>query len=727
MDASIKAENLVFFMRILQCASKYGDDLHIHATQRHWELSVTNSSKSAFCLFKLDKSFFGRWNTRRRKSVKCKLLVKSVLAVLGKAAQVATIVRLDLRIIDPSNELRPLQHRKNGNRDVRSSSVPKGEEDDSDGRHFGDEDEFTDDEDTRLSRESKLIVRLVCKHGVTKKHSLHLGSSDFLRADVDPDTTPSGFNITSRTLRDWLDNFAISTGSYNSSNSGGTDQLGWMFTREEVRMKSWEGMGGGGLCTEIKVDTGEFQDYEVVGDRVDLTLPMKEFRATLVLAEQLSATLNVSFSEPGQPLTLTSLDTEFKDFTIFCAIATTACEAFKDIRSPSIEIKRSSSDGSTRPPSGSLHSHHRPNLSDTTSSSSSAKGNGHGQNGDRSQTSDNNGTSSTPSSRKRKGSEAPSSSRKRSSLNLTPAQEPMSNVYIASIFNQNAAAVPSPVDADSNMVTGMDLDHAPLNDGEALFLPGGTQRSNSPDAPLDNLDGPQPPQKSQAYTMSQADVLEIAGLGDVDLEEALDNADLEDEREMEEEFARASQPQKGQEEEQQPGRHSGSHQSPAEGPASLDEGKGTEMEKDPSNGSKNGSNHPMDVATGSGSGNKSDRSHPAWVTDSISGDTTNDTSNPASALVWDSTIDNPSSVGSTSPNKREASPRKRGSASRSNSPQKQISPRKASKSPSKTQIPSQNKQKEDEIDELEEDDDDLVGHPTQDRPGSAMFKSLFKD
>lgn len=55
------------------------------------------------------------------------------------------------------------------------------------------------------------------------------------------------------------------------------NQLSWLFSRDEVRVKSWEG-GSRELSTEIKVDPGEFLDYEVFNGRVDLTLPMREFR-----------------------------------------------------------------------------------------------------------------------------------------------------------------------------------------------------------------------------------------------------------------------------------------------------------------------------------------------------------------------------------------------------------------------------------------------------------------
>lgn len=80
-------------MRLLQCAARFGDDLCMHATKEQvryncrcdtdvqWELSVTNSSQSAYCLFTLLPSFFYRYHAlgnaeQQRRGVKCKLYAK---------------------------------------------------------------------------------------------------------------------------------------------------------------------------------------------------------------------------------------------------------------------------------------------------------------------------------------------------------------------------------------------------------------------------------------------------------------------------------------------------------------------------------------------------------------------------------------------------------------------------------------------------------------------------
>ncbi len=49
------------FAKALTCLSKYGDELSIYATPEYLSFSATNSSKSAFCLFKYERQFFSRY------------------------------------------------------------------------------------------------------------------------------------------------------------------------------------------------------------------------------------------------------------------------------------------------------------------------------------------------------------------------------------------------------------------------------------------------------------------------------------------------------------------------------------------------------------------------------------------------------------------------------------------------------------------------------------------
>ena len=194
----------------------------------------------------------------------------------------------------------------------------------------------------------------------------------------------------------------------------------------------------------------------------------------MTLAEQLGISLTIAFSEATQPLTLTSTDDNAEDgFTIFCAIATTTSDAFADVRH-------------------------------TASNSVSAVG------PDRKVTRTPSAVDQpTGSRRNRPSSEQP---RKRPSLDFG------GNLPAAVVVN-SAPAIPR---------TGRMQ--------EPLFLPSADKESDSqaPDAgPSDYGETVPFPPLSQKIRMSQKEVMEASGLGDLGSDELfneLDDAEEEEER-----------------------------------------------------------------------------------------------------------------------------------------------------------------------------------------------------
>ena len=286
-----------------------------------------------------------------------------------------------------------------------------------------------------------------------------------------------------------------------------------MFARDEVRVKSWEG-GTKELSTEIKVKKEDFEDYDVFNGRVDLTLPMREFRvclsaiissiltadrqATLALADQLSIKLVVAFSEAGQPLTLTSDPNDAdQDETpdIFCAIATTTCDQFLTVRTQSDQPQ---SNGRTTSGSTTSTSFLNRNNSRQREFSLGADGS-NGNGGDERNV------------RPRLSSEQPSR-RGKLSLSTQPSRVPNS--------------LPTTTTRTSGGSSTSQHQHRHNDDDDPLFIPTDTQYQNDHDD-----DHPAP-------RMSQAEVEAIAGLGDMD--DILDGMDdLQHEEEVEE--MRASQ------------------------------------------------------------------------------------------------------------------------------------------------------------------------------------------
>jgi len=170
--------------------------------------------------------------------------------------------------------------------------------------------EVDEDED---SLESKLIVRLHCKHGqlrhihtfhlfkpypgVVKTHRLLLLTSVSLMAPGVPDATnESRLTIGPKPLRDLIDHFPAAKAARSDP------QLVWTFEDEEVGLKSMESSidsrgtsvtlpsgqithghtGKGQLSTELTISTGEFDVYDIYETPTTIAFHLREFNVGLV-------------------------------------------------------------------------------------------------------------------------------------------------------------------------------------------------------------------------------------------------------------------------------------------------------------------------------------------------------------------------------------------------------------------------------------------------------------
>lgn len=221
-----------------------------------------------------------------------------------------------------------------------------------------------------------------------------------------------------------------------------------------------------------------------------------------MLAEQLSINLNMAFSEAGQPLTITNLENELEYIELFCAIATRECYAFADITLPGQESSAHTRDA------------HLSRNRTATAQQSEA------------------GNATAPSSRRRTEDQSQRKGPSRLTLTAQPTEEErLVTVYLPGIsqsqkplfqrtsdrihpYAKEAASAPPPSKHDG--------------DQEPLFLPQ-SQNAGSPETLL--------PQSQRYATqsgvrMTQREVLEYAGLGDVNMDELGEELDVEEEEEL---------------------------------------------------------------------------------------------------------------------------------------------------------------------------------------------------
>ncbi|KDQ61407.1 hypothetical protein JAAARDRAFT_102468, partial [Jaapia argillacea MUCL 33604] len=269
------------FTRALTCLSKYGDDLSIYATPETFSLSATNSSKSAYCRFKYNYNFFTKYNVgnnRDRQQDDFAEEVHQVLTVTGQLLTKSLLSILKHRTVEKSVEKCVLSI-------IEGAPPSQGDR----------SDEETD------SLESRLVIRLHCKHGIVKTHRLLLLSQPSLLAPGLQDSEfQSRLTIGPRAIKDIVEHFP-------SAKSGKSDpQLVWTFHDSEVQLKSLENIvdarGRAQLSTELTISAAEFDVYDVKLLPTTIAFHLREFNATIAYAESMSLALDLSFTDPNYPL-----------------------------------------------------------------------------------------------------------------------------------------------------------------------------------------------------------------------------------------------------------------------------------------------------------------------------------------------------------------------------------------------------------------------------------------
>ncbi|KAJ7262222.1 Rad9-domain-containing protein [Mycena haematopus] len=275
MQATLDASALKPFTRALTCLSRYGEDLAIVATPESISLSTTNSSKSAYCRFKYGRQFFSKYSVgtpdawanpdEDGPTVTGQLLTKSLLSILRHKTVEKSVERCELSIAD----------------DAQQANDRSDEE--------------------RDGLESKLIVRLHCKHGVVKTHRLLLLTlTSFLAPGVPDASNESRLTVGPRALRDMIEHFPVAKGARSDP------QLIWNFGQSEVEVKSYESSldskGKAQLSTELTISADEFDLYDLDSTPTTIAFHLREFNATIAFAESMSLALELRFTDPAAPL-----------------------------------------------------------------------------------------------------------------------------------------------------------------------------------------------------------------------------------------------------------------------------------------------------------------------------------------------------------------------------------------------------------------------------------------
>ncbi|SPO30676.1 related to DNA repair protein rad9 [Ustilago trichophora] len=251
MNALISASDIKTFYSALHCLSRFSETFWLSCSSRNSgqaqiRLSAINPTNSAFCMFAFDPDFFLSVSTSDQK-IECQIQLKTILSILRTRGR--NVERLSLSLTDNTPTCR-----------------------------------FT--------------LTLHCHHSILKTHNLTYSPKRGLLPTADPNP-PNFLCLNASTASEWLDHFL------SSSRTGEITLLctpdSCIARSKEEEIPEGRGQIRRSIATEVKIAVEEFKDYCVLED-VKLTFSLREFKATVALAESLGVPLEMNFSDGDEPL-----------------------------------------------------------------------------------------------------------------------------------------------------------------------------------------------------------------------------------------------------------------------------------------------------------------------------------------------------------------------------------------------------------------------------------------
>lgn len=214
-------------------------------------LSAINSTNSAFCMFAFDPDYFLSLSLHQGKKVEAQIALKPILSVLKSRGR--NVERLQLNL-SPSDAV-----------------------------------------------ESRFTITLHCAHGITKTHKLTYSPRRGLLPTADPNP-PHYFALPATTAAEWLDHFLSSSRTGEITFVATPTTLVARSSETELPdLASSSTSARKAIHTQVKIALEEFKEYSILED-VALTLSLREFKATVGLAESWGVGVEVCFGKGEEPI-----------------------------------------------------------------------------------------------------------------------------------------------------------------------------------------------------------------------------------------------------------------------------------------------------------------------------------------------------------------------------------------------------------------------------------------
>lgn len=270
LSFSLTLEGVVRVHDAVLCLAKFSEVVSLEARKDKLVLTALNSSKSAYASFSLDKSvFFEKYNfnaaqAKSQQSTKdaaarftCQLYNKALLSVfkgrLGDVRDKDTAVeRCECYIQDQPDKT-----------------------------------------------ECRLIVKMLCRHGVTKTYKLTYESVEVMHALFDKNAAKNTWTIGASTLRSFAEYFGANTEQLDISSEGGRAT----FTSYTEKIMNGRDVLKQPLQTSITIDNLDFEDFKVE-EHLHIGINVKDFKAIVTHAETFKTSITALYSFPTRPMQL---------------------------------------------------------------------------------------------------------------------------------------------------------------------------------------------------------------------------------------------------------------------------------------------------------------------------------------------------------------------------------------------------------------------------------------
>ncbi|KAL8790804.1 MAG: hypothetical protein Q9213_000428 [Squamulea squamosa] len=160
--------------------------------------------------------------------------------------------------------------------------------------------------------ECRIVVKMICKHGVTKTYKLNYESAEVKHALFNRDGAKNKWRISANVLRSFLEYFGTATEHLDIYAEDGRAT----FTSYTEKVMNGREILKHPLETSVALDTLDFEEF-AVEEKVHVAISVKDFKAIVLHAETLKTNVQAYYSYPTRPMQLTYSENGVRcDFTL---------------------------------------------------------------------------------------------------------------------------------------------------------------------------------------------------------------------------------------------------------------------------------------------------------------------------------------------------------------------------------------------------------------------------